>query len=182
MAIQRIDPYRLEPIQYEFYRQWYYTAILALISSSDFRGDYKALAERVQPPITVKQAQESVELLLKLNLVRKHVTGKYIPTNAILTTGEQWKSIAIRNFQQQSIQLALNSFERFPPEERDISTVTIAINSEEINEIKRITNEYRRAVLQIASACEKPNRVYQLNVQLFPLSSQAQTIGERKKP
>lgn len=180
MAIQRIDPYRLEPMQYEFYREWYYTVILALVSSIDFRGDYKELAERVRPPITVKQAQEGVNLLLKLNMIRKDSTGKFIPTNTILTTGESWKSIAIRLFQRQVIQLALDSFERIPPAERDISTATIAIGGDEIDEIKRVTGEYRRAVLQIASASEKPDRVYQLNIQLFPLSSEVKAVEERK--
>jgi uncharacterized protein (TIGR02147 family) len=180
MAIQRIDPYRLEPVQYEFYREWYYTVILALISSTDFRGDYKELAARVQPPITTKQAQEGVALLLKLNLIRKDISGKFIPTNTVLTTGKLWKSLAIRQFQKQAIRLALDSFERFQPAERDISTATIAVNSDDLNEIKHITSEYRRAVLQIASASDKPDRIYQLNIQLFPLSSEEQTIEERK--
>jgi uncharacterized protein (TIGR02147 family) len=172
MAIQRIDPYRLEPMQYEFYLKWYYTVILALLHGIDFQGDYKALGERTRPPITAKQARESVELLLKLNLIRKEPTGAFVPTNNVITTGEQWKSMAIHTFQKQSIQLALDSLEGFSPAERDISTVTIAVSSDEIDEIKRITSEYRRTILQIASASEKAGRVYQLNIQLFPLSAE----------
>jgi uncharacterized protein (TIGR02147 family) len=172
MAIQRIDPYRLEPDQYEFYREWHHTVVLALLYIIDFRGNYKALAERIQPRISVQQAHESIKLLLKLKLVRKEPGGKFIPTNTIITTGKNWKSIAIRSFQQQGIKLALEAFERFPSDERDISTVSIAVAQDDLEEIKRVTSEYRRTVLQIASASEKPDRVYQLNIQLFPLSLQ----------
>ena len=171
MAVQRIDPYRLEPAQYEFYREWYHTVVLALLSIVDFRGDYKALAERTQPRISVKQAQESITLLLTLNLIRKEPGGNFVPTNNVLTTGKSWKSIAVRSFQQQSIRLAMEALERFPASQRDISTVSIAVAQDDLEEIKQVTSEYRRTVLQIASASEKPDRVYQLNVQLFPMST-----------
>jgi uncharacterized protein (TIGR02147 family) len=176
MAIQRIDPYRLEPVQYEFYREWFHTAVLALLHIIDFRGDYKALAERIKPRISVPQAQESIKLLQKLDLIGKEPTGRFVPTRNILTTGKDWKSIAIRAFQQQGIRLAQEAFERFPADERDISTVSIAVAQEDFEEIKRVTGEYRRTVLQIASASEKPDRVYQLNVQLFPMSSQERSV------
>ena len=171
MAIQRLDPYRLEPMQYEFYREWYHTAVLALVHSFAFKGDYKALAERTRPQITVKQARDSIDLLLKLNLIKREADGSLLPTNNVITTGEGWKSIAIRAFQQQSVKLAQEAFDRFPPQERDISTVTIAVAKDDLDEIKKVTSEYRRTVLQIASASDRAGRVYQLNIQLFPLSA-----------
>ena len=65
----------------------------------------------------------------------------------------------------------MEALERFPASQRDISTVSIAVAQDDLEEIKQVTSEYRRTVLQIASASEKPDRVYQLNVQLFPMST-----------
>jgi uncharacterized protein (TIGR02147 family) len=48
--------------------------------------------------------------------------------------------------------------------------VTIAVSRDDFDEIRKMTGEYRRTVLQIASASDKADRVYQLNIQLFPLS------------
>ena len=170
MAIQRIDPQRLEPMQYEFYREWYHTVILALLHITPFKGDYKVLADSTNPQISVKQAKESCELLLRLNLIRKEKDGTLIPTSNTITTGEHWKSFAIRSFQGQCIKLAEEAFDRHSPDERDISTVTIAVSRDDIDEIRRITSEYRRSVLQIASSSDNADQVYQLNIQLFPLS------------
>ena len=170
MAIQRIDPCRLEPMQYEFYREWYHTAILALLHIAPFKGNYKTLASLLNPAITIKQAKESCELLTGLNLVRRETDGTFVPTSSMITTGERWKSIAIRAFQEQSIRLAGEAFDRYPQGERDISTVTIAVSRDDMDEIRRVTSEYRRTVLQIASASDRADRVYQLNIQLFPLS------------
>ncbi|MBN1128951.1 MAG: TIGR02147 family protein [Chitinispirillaceae bacterium] len=171
MAIQRVDPYRLEPMQYEFYREWYNTALLAILHVFPVKDDYKALSAMTRPAISARQAKESCELLLRLNLVRRAQDGTLVPTNNMITTGERWKSIAIRSFQEQALQLAMEAFNRFNPEERDISTVTIAVTKDDLDEIKRLTSEYRRTVLQIASASDKADRVYQLNMQLFPLSA-----------
>jgi uncharacterized protein (TIGR02147 family) len=74
-------------------------------------------------------------------------------------------------FQKQVIRLGLDALERFAPAERDISTVTIAVAPGDLEEIKRVTSEYRRTIMQIASESEAGSRVYQLNIQLFPLSS-----------
>jgi uncharacterized protein (TIGR02147 family) len=115
MAIQRTDPSRLEPMQYAFYREWYHTAVLALLHIIQFRGDYKALAGLINPPITVKQAKESCGLLLQLNLIRREKDGTFLPTHSMITTGEHWKSLAIRSFQEQSIKLAGGAFDRYPP-------------------------------------------------------------------
>jgi uncharacterized protein (TIGR02147 family) len=170
MAIQRIDPKRLEPMQYEFYREWYHTVILALLHISPFKEDYKTLASATNPPISVKQAKESCELLLRLNLIRKEKDGTFIPTSNTITTGERWKSFAIRSFQQQCIRLAEEAFDRHSSDARDISTVTIAVSRDDMEEIRKITSEYRRSVLEIASSSDDADQVYQLNVQLFPLS------------
>jgi uncharacterized protein (TIGR02147 family) len=171
MAIQRVDPYRLEPMQYEFYREWYHTAVLALVHSFGFKGDCKALAGQTRPPISVKQARDSIDLLIKLNLIKRETDGSLVPTNNVITTGEGWRSNVIRAFQQQSVKLAQESFDRFTPQERDISTVTIAVSKDDLEEIKKVTSEYRRTVPQIASASDHADRVYQLNIQLFPLSA-----------
>jgi uncharacterized protein (TIGR02147 family) len=171
LSLQRVDPYCVEPTQYEFYLEWHHTVILALINHIEFRGDYRDLAKRVQPSITVKQAQESVDLLLRLNLIHKDASGRFVLTSTLLSTGERWKSTAIRMFQKQVIRLGLEALERFAPAERDISTVTIAVAPGDLEEIKRVTGEYRRTIMQIASESEAGSRVYQLNIQLFPLSS-----------
>lgn len=172
MDLQRTDPYRVQPLQYEFYSQYYHTAILALLSFIDFTGDYKALAPLIKPPISVKQAKESVKLLLKLDLIRKDSSGRFVLTNNIISTGSGWRSLAIHSFQEQCLKLAREALANCPAKERDISTVTIAIAPEDLEEIKRITSEYRQTILQIAAASDNADRVFQLSINLFPLSEQ----------
>jgi uncharacterized protein (TIGR02147 family) len=54
---------------------------------------------------------------------------------------------------------------------RDISTLTLSISESSLQRMKEKIRECRRELLEIAKADEHADRVYQLNLQLFPLSA-----------
>lgn len=160
----------IEPQQYEFYQKWYHTAIRAVIGIDGFTGDYKKLAHRLSPKITIKEAKESIILLERLGFIVQNSEGVYEIATKSITTGSQWKSLAIRLFQEDTIQLAKESLERHHKDIRDISTMTVAIAPEDIEEIRQLAQEFRNSILQIKGSKEKASSVYQVNVQIFPLT------------
>jgi uncharacterized protein (TIGR02147 family) len=170
LTIKNVLTTKVSSNRYQFYKKWYYTAVAALLYYYDFRGDYKTLAEQLDPPISVKQAKESIKLLEDLDFIRKDDTGKYVLTNTMITTGKEWRSIAIKSFQEETLKLALNSLHNHPKIKRDISTLSITVSKDDLEQIKDITREYRESILKIVDESENPDRVYQLNIQLFPLT------------
>src|SRR3990167_5240725 len=63
---------QLKPIEkshYEYYSTWYHPVIRELVISKDYDGTAEWIASRVSPPITVQQAEKSVELLEKLGFI-----------------------------------------------------------------------------------------------------------------
>jgi len=166
LAVKRIDAG-----QYEFYQRWYYTALRELINIRPFKDDYQWLAETVHPAITVAQAKKAVKLLENLGMIRMKNDGYYELTDGFITTGEQWRSIAIRTFQKESCSLAAQALDSVPPGERDISTVTLSLNEEGLNRIRDSLATLRREVVEVAASCEPVDRVYQINLQLFPVSA-----------
>ena len=156
--------------QYEYYREWQHSAVRSLLEYHDFRGDYKALAEALSPAITVKQAKESIALLLELGLVAPDREGRYRMTETAVTTGSHWKSIAIEAFQEETLRLSRESIKRHAKELRDISTVTMNINAADYAEIRERIREFRSTLIHFVGKAQDPDRTYQLNVQLFPLS------------
>jgi uncharacterized protein (TIGR02147 family) len=156
--------------KYEFYKKWYYSVVREVIGFFPFKGDYKALAEMILPPITPGQAKKSVELLERLDLIKKNSDGVYASTERFITTGEKWRSIAIRQFQEETIQLAKTALDVVPKDERDMSTITLSISREGFEEIKEILKQTRRQVFEVAEKDPNVNGAYQLNLQLFPIS------------
>jgi uncharacterized protein (TIGR02147 family) len=161
----------LDTKQYEYYRRWYHAAIYALLDCIDFRGNHRSLAALMHPPISVAQAKESVALLMDLGLVQVNGDGRYVPVQKALSTGEQWKSYAVHEYQKDTIGLALRSLDEVKKEDRDISTLTFSATKADLDALRRLTREYRRSVVEMISSSTGADRVYQLNMQLFPLSS-----------
>jgi uncharacterized protein (TIGR02147 family) len=87
-----------------------------------------------------------------------------------LSTGPEVKSLAITNFHREMLRLASESIERYPASERDISTLTLRINSASMAEIKRRIIEFRKELLEFALNEESSDQVLQINLQFFPLT------------
>ncbi len=171
LELKGIKSYQLEKNQYEYYSKWYYSAILTLLEFYSFTDDYKTLAQKVSPSITEAQARKSIALLESLGLIRKKDDGSYFLTNKLVTTGDHCRSILVRAYQEETIRLAAEALHRHPPEKRNISTVTITISEKNLEMINNLIKEFREALLKYAEAEKHPDQVYQLNVQLFPLTN-----------
>ncbi len=174
LSVKGVGAHALEKHQYEYYTKWYHSAILTLLDFYPFTNDYAALAAKLSPPITEYKARKSIELLHKLGLIKKREEnsdvrkGSWELTHKIITTGQ--RSLAVRSFQESTIELAKESIERHAPEKRNISTVTITIAEKNLDRVNEIITQARENILKLAFDEEHPDKVYQLNIQLFPLT------------
>ncbi len=87
-----------------------------------------------------------------------------------LTTGSYEKSLAIANFQQETLRLAAESFDRFDRADRDISTLTVGISAGCYQKIRELLAQTSRTIEEMVNNDTGTDRVYQLNIQFFPLS------------
>lgn len=170
MTLKGVETSRIEKRQYQFYTRWYHTAIRALLGYWNFAGDYEALARKLSPPITVDEARESVDLLEDLGFIERADDGSYRLADRMITTGDSWRSAAIRSFQEETLTLARESLERHSKELRDISTITVAVSHDDLEEIRARAKEFRQSILQMKTGNEKQDVVYQINIQVIPLT------------
>jgi uncharacterized protein (TIGR02147 family) len=68
------------------------------------------------------------------------------------------------------LKLAMEAFERARPEERLMSSTTFGISGETFDLFKKKIRDLKSELLELARLDDKPNRAYQLNLNLFPLS------------
>ena len=170
LALKGVNAHSLGKNQYEFYTKWYYSAILTLLDFFPFTDNYSALAEKLSPSISEAKARRSITLLKKLGLIKRNKNGTWYLTNNIITTGEHYRSFAVNTFQEETMRLAIESLERHPPEQRNISTVTITVSQKNLDTVNEVIRQFRETLLQLARDEDNPDRVYQLNIQMFPLT------------
>lgn len=68
------------------------------------------------------------------------------------------------------LKLSTQSIERFEAKQRDISALTLSIRRENFPELKSRIISFRKELMELASGEENPDRVVQINIQLFPLT------------
>jgi uncharacterized protein (TIGR02147 family) len=157
--------------KYEYFSKWYYVAIRELLAYHRFEGDYKTLAEKLNPPISEAKAIKAVDLLLRLGLIRKNNDGSHEQTDQFITTGESWNSIAIENFQKEMLRLAEESITKIPKKDRETSTITVSVSRKCFEAMKDRLREIRKELLEMARIERNPEGVFQVNFQIFPLTT-----------
>ena len=157
--------------QFEYFDHWYHAVVRELVTFYPYVGDDAALGLMVRPPITASQVKSSIALLERLSMIRKdETTGAYVQTQGLISSGSESYSTAINSYIQQNLDVAQTAMDRFGKDERNLSTLAFACDETTYTELVEMVRRFRREVLAKVSQCEKPNRVFQLGMQLFPLS------------
>lgn len=157
--------------QFEYFDHWYHAVIRELITIYPYVGDDAALGLMVRPPISASQVKASVALLERLSMIKKNPeTGFYEQTQGLISSGSESYSTAVNSYIQQNLDVATTAIDRFDREERNLSTLAFGCDEATYSELVEMVRRFRREVLAKVSQCQKPNRVFQLGMQLFPLS------------
>jgi len=160
----------IAPDEFEIFENWHYVAIRELLSFHPFKGDHQALGSKLIPSITAAEAATAVQLLERLGFIRKTAHGGYQKADPVISTGTEWQAMSVANFQLQSLELARQAFENMPREARDISTLTLSISKEVLEQVKIRLKKCREEILELSRDERGVDRVFQLNLQFFPLS------------
>lgn len=174
LSLRKTHCTNLEAYQYAFFQHWYYSAVRNLLEFYPFYKDsnYELLAAQLTPAITEEEAKDSIKLLKRLNLITLTEEERYVLSDQAMSTGEEWSSLAISEYQVETIELSKHSIRHHEKERRDISTVTMNVSEEEFVKVRQMVQEFRSSVISYVNKGENPDRIYQLNIQLIPLSNE----------
>lgn len=161
----------LRQYQFDYFNNWYNAVVRELISIFKWNGDYVQLAKMVVPEITVREAKQSVKLLIKSGLITVDEHKVYRRCNKAITTGADVVSLAVNHFQKENLQLAAEAIDRFERGDRDISTLTVSVSKPTADKIQEEIALFRKKIIGLVDKEREADRVYQINFQAFPIST-----------
>ncbi|MGZ3768579.1 MAG: TIGR02147 family protein [Bdellovibrio sp.] len=161
----------LEKEKFDFLSKWYVVAVYVLIDIKNFNPDPQWISKRLGGKISVSQANEALENLLKLGIITVDPKRGYKQSYGAITVPDDTRSIAVYNYHQSMIRLASEALRTIPPELREMNGATITIPKNKLTEIKEKIRAFRKEINQLASSYDNPDEVFQLNIQLFPLTA-----------
>ena len=165
----KVKPFDCSASQFKAISQWYHLAILYLTYNCDFRGDSSWIARRLG--ITRIEADEAFNRLLELGWLKRE-GDQFQAIHPVLSVNAKRAEIANREFHKQMGQKAIEAMGDLSDETFDrqiFSGVTFAIPKTRISEFREKVQSFQKEVLSMLES-ETYSDVYQLNLQLFPLT------------
>jgi uncharacterized protein (TIGR02147 family) len=163
--------------RFEYYSTWHHSAVRSLIDMFPVGSNYKQLSRRLSPAVTATQVKTSIQLLKRLGLIVKGCDGFYHLTGQHIRTSRDISQTARNRFHVECTELAKNAILNDPPDCRNAISMTLGLSRKMYDDIVKETQSFVTAIINIVKRSdEKPDRVYQYELLLFPLS-----VDERKK-
>jgi uncharacterized protein (TIGR02147 family) len=165
--------HRLAREQAAYHSHWYVPAIRELTRRANFRADPEWVAAQLTPKISPAQAERAIATLLQLGLVRRvddERGARLEQTSPLVSTGAGPLGHHIVSFHHMMLERAAHALDHIPRDQRDISCLTLCVSESKLRELQERVRTFRRELLQAAEVGDTPERVVQINFQLFPLS------------
>lgn len=175
------NTFRLDSAHAAYHAEWYIPAIRELAACRGFEPDPKWIARALRPSISTRQAAQALEVLERLGLLVRDAEGQLSQNEPLLSTGDDRPlGHHIATFHRAMMTRASEALDTVPREEREIAALTLGVNAEQLAHIKRRLYELRQELLQasVPDAQHLPDRVVQINFQMFPLSRANQGTNE----
>lgn len=177
-SLREVQSRELEQDQYEFYSTWLPTAVRGVLSLGEPDQTPKAIGDRIVPRVDAPEVERSLALLERLGLVARE-GGGWSLAHKHIRTGDLWRQKTVRRFQIDTMRLATEALESIPAKRRDISTLTLTLAEKDLPLLKERVAEFRRDLVRLAEESDPADSVYQVNVQVFPMTSE--TSRARRK-
>ncbi|OFZ20931.1 MAG: hypothetical protein A2202_02050 [Bdellovibrionales bacterium RIFOXYA1_FULL_36_14] len=162
----------LKEDEYHLLSDWYYDAILELLSTKNFKSDFNWIARRLN--ITLAEVKLAVMRLQKLNLIYLDEEGKiFDKTSGFTTTASDnaYTDSAKKKKQKQLFNLAKDAIDKFDVRERSHSGVTFAVSMKKFDEARAMIKKFRRELSALLEGDQNDlDDVYHLAIALFPLT------------
>jgi uncharacterized protein (TIGR02147 family) len=170
--------------QHALYSQWFYVVLrelIAIVPCKDASDETcRNLAKYFEPKVPVEQIKQAMASLEEVGFLDKKINGAFSVKERFITSGMDIPQVVINRVLMQFMDLAKMSVDRFPKQMRSLSTLTISVSEKGYEKIREKLDQYRREILSMVNEEDDAiDRVYHLNLHLFPVSKPYKGTRER---
>jgi uncharacterized protein (TIGR02147 family) len=169
MKINEDEKYlQIEASSFKLMAEWEHFAVLSLLKTIDFKYDYEWIGDRLG--VSAYRAQDVVERLLSLGFLIETEKAELKRVHAKIRSSDETVNLSVKKCHEENLDLAKESLHREGIEERDFTSITMAIDPEKMSKAKEMIRKFQDELSTVLEAGQK-KEVYRLSVQLFPLTS-----------
>ena len=160
--------------EFDYFKSWK-NAVLREIAPHMPGAKPLEMARACEPAISAAEVSETLNFLVKMKLLKKDKDGNYHQTDKAVTMASMDAiPVAARDLQRQMGEFPIRALD-LPLSERTMSGFVLGLTERSYERIRKEMSDFYRRVVAIATEEDETERVYRLNMQLFPLSKRLET-------
>lgn len=156
---------------------WITWVLYALAEQKDALFDYDRLFEVLKGKALKDDIRRSLGRLVQSgDLVIDPATGAIDKGRELMSGSEDIPVALVRKLQSELIYLALEALYQEGPHDREFGAMTVALTEEEFEQLKFELRQFRKRWVKDVSVRRKQgkgDRIFQMNIQLFPLTKRS---------
>ena len=123
---------------------------------------------------SAEEVRNALAFLTRAKFLKKTADDVYEQVDRSLQMSVAAMPVLVREMHKEMADFAKESIEKYPIDERNFTGITMGIDDEDYAEILKELETCRKRIISIATAKKGGNRVYRLNMQMFPLTEKIQ--------
>lgn len=159
-------PWVVRENQHKFYARWYYPVVFSYLGLDKRKATAREIAAEIVPSLTEAQVDESLAVLMELELVKKSDRG-YALTRTHLVSGGFTGEVALeynRQIQALADHLAREDISGF----KAFSTQVTTVSSESLKAIRRKFSAFQEEMKEIIAKDKGTDKVCTVVFQIIP--------------
>lgn len=145
------------------------------------------MARMLCPSVPAADVRYSLDQMVQMGLLKKIESAgevSYVQTDVGINPADNADhkaaiNVAVRSMQKQFARLAADALDEFDGSERNLSGITMGLDRTAYERVAKEMAEFRKKIESIVSEVKDYDRVYRINLQMFPLTRKLEDKNEK---
>ncbi len=159
---------------------WVAWILYSMVDQKNVNFEPAQLKNLLGEKATLDEIQEALKKLFESGeLVKDMETGAVKKARPLMDNADNIPVALVKKLQAELLYLGMESLFQDDPTEREFGTVTLSMTEKEFEEIKFKLRQMRKQLTKdnsIARSVGEGDRIYQLNIQLFPVTKKVENV------
>lgn len=148
---------------------WYYLALREFCRMENFREEPEWISENFQFKVTARDITQAIKNLLQLGLLKRDSKGLLYLAEGRVDSTTDIASEGIKRYHEQMLEHARTALRKFSIDEREVTSTSLLMSSKNMDKAKQLIRDFKYKFEKLMEE-DTGDQVYQLQVQLFPLT------------
>lgn len=150
---------------------WYYLPLRELVRTPKFMENSDWISKQFRFKVTPREITQALKAMESLGLLKRDAHGKLCVAEGRIDTSTDVASEAIKRYHEQMLENARAAIRTTVVDRREMTGASLVLRCSNLAQAKAMIREFRR---KFAKTFEEENgdAVYQIQIQLFPLTKE----------